>query len=166
VDPIATSFAIGLLQPHFDTTVNLVNVHFLAKERGISIDQTKNPEIKDFESTFAATVQTDQQKRTIVGTVFGGNLPRIIEIDGFPIEVTPEEAMLIIFNDDKPGVIGAVGTILGKHGININTMGVGHKRAEGKAILAFSLDKLPDEKAADDLKNLEFVNELYICKLQ
>ncbi len=74
--------------------------------------------------------------------------------------------MLIIFNDDKPGVIGAVGTILGKHGININTMGVGHKRAEGKAILAFSLDKLPDEKAAADLKKLEFVNELYICKLQ
>jgi D-3-phosphoglycerate dehydrogenase len=166
VDPIATSFAIGLLQPHFDTVVNMVNVNVLAKERGISIDQTKNPEIKNFESTFSATVETDQGKRTIVGTVFGGNLPRIIEIDGFPIEVTPEEAMLIIFNKDKPGVIGAVGTILGSYGININTMGVGHKRSEGKAILAFSLDKLPDEKAAEDLKKLDFVDELYICKLQ
>jgi D-3-phosphoglycerate dehydrogenase len=166
VDPIATSFTIGLLEPHFDTVVNLVNAPLLAKERGISIDQIKNPEIKDFESTFAATVQTDQTKRSIIGTVFGGNLPRIIEIDGFPIEVTPEEAMLIIFNDDKPGVIGAVGTILGKHGININTMGVGHKRSEGKAILAFSLDKLPDETAVADLKNLDFVNELYLCKLK
>lgn len=165
VDSVSTAFAIGLLQPHFDTVVNMVNVGMLAKERGISIDRTKNPEIKDFESTFTATVETDKGKRTVVGTVFGGNLLRIIEIDGFAIEVTPEESMLIIYNDDRPGVIGAVGTVLGNHGVNINTMGVGHKLKEGKAILAFSLDKTPDEKAAAELKALDFVNEMYICKL-
>lgn len=166
VDFVATAFTIGLLQPHFDTLVNMVNVGLLAKERGISIDQTRNTEIKDFEATFTATVETDKVKRTVVGTVFGGNLLRIIEIDGFDIEVTPEESMLLIYNDDKPGVIGAVGTVLGNHGININTMGVGHKLKEGKAILAFSLDKTPDEKAAKELGNLEFVNEMFVCKLQ
>ncbi|MBP8605077.1 MAG: phosphoglycerate dehydrogenase [Phycisphaerae bacterium] len=166
VDAAATAFTIGLLQPHFDTVVNMVNAPLLAKERGVSIDRTKNPEIKDLESSFTATVVTDKITRSIRGTVFSGNLLRIIEIDGFSIEVTPEGTMVIIFNQDKPGVIGAVGTALGRHGININTMGVGHKLEEGKAILAVSLDKTPDAQAAQELAGLEFVNEMYVCKLQ
>jgi D-3-phosphoglycerate dehydrogenase len=166
VEAIATSFTIGLLQPHFDTVVNIVNVGLMAKERGISVDLTKNTEIKDLESSFTATVQTDKVIRTIRGTVFGGKFLRIIEIDGFAIEVTPEGTMMIIFNDDKPGVIGYVGTLLGKYGININTMGVGHKAEQGKAILAVSLDKALDEKAIAEIKDLDFVKEVYVCMLQ
>lgn len=165
-DLVTTSFMIGLLQPHFDTTVNMVNAPMLAKERGISIDQVRNTEIKDLESSFTATVETDKVTRLIRGTVYGGNLLRIIEIDGFQIEVTPEGTMVVIFNDDKPGVIGSVGTVLGNHGININTMGVGHKLEKAKAILAVSLDKTPDTKAASELTALDFVNEMYVCKLQ
>jgi len=166
VDAVTTAFTIGLLQPFFDDVVNIVNVGLLAKERGISVDVAKNTEVKDVESSFTATVQTDSVTRSICGTVFGGNLLRIIEIDGFGIEVTPEGTMMVIFNDDKPGVIGAVGTTLGNYGININTMGVGHKLNESKAILAVSLDKTPDAKAAESLAGLEFVNEMYVCKLQ
>jgi D-3-phosphoglycerate dehydrogenase len=166
VEPIATSFMIGLLQPHFDTVVNIVNVGMLAKERGVSVDLTKNTEIKDLESSFTATVVTDKVTRTICGTVFGGKFLRIIEIDGFAIEVTPEGTMMIIFNDDKPGVIGSVGTLLGKHGININTMGVGHKAEQGKAILAVSLDKALDNKAIAEIKALDFVKEVYVSVLQ
>ncbi len=166
IDAVASSFTIGLLQPHFDTLINMVNAPVLAKQRGISIDQIKNDDIKDLESSFTATVTTDKVTRTICGTVFGGSLLRIISIDNFGIEVTPEDTMIVIFNDDKPGVIGSVGKILGEHGININTMGVGHKLEEGKAILAVSLDKTPDEKASAELAGLDFVNEMYICKLQ
>ena len=165
VDGTVTAFTIGLLQPHFDMVVNMVNAPLLAKQRNISIDQTKNEEIKDLESSFTATVATDKVTRTIRGTVFGGSLLRIIDIDGFGIEVAPEDTMVIIFNDDKPGVIGSVGKVLGDHGININTMGVGHDLEGTKAILAVSLDKTPNAKAADELVNLDFVNEMYICKL-
>ncbi|OQY05265.1 MAG: phosphoglycerate dehydrogenase [Planctomycetales bacterium 4572_13] len=166
VDTVATAFTIGLLQPHFDTVVNMVNAPVLAKHRGISIDQTKNDQIKDLESSFAATVKTDKVTRTIRGTVFGDSLLRIIGIDSFGIEVTPEDTMVIIFNDDKPGVIGSVGKVFGNHGINMNTMGVGHEYQGGKAILAVSLDKTPSEKAAAELAGLDFVNEIYVCKLQ
>lgn len=166
VEAVTTAFTIGLLQPFFDDVVNIVNVGLLAKERGISVDVAKNPEVKDVESSFTATVQTDKVTRSICGTVFGGNLLRIIDIDGFSIEVTPEGTMVIIFNDDKPGVIGAVGTTLGSYGININTMGVGHKLHESKAILAVSLDKTPDAKVAESLAKLEFIKEMYVCKLQ
>jgi D-3-phosphoglycerate dehydrogenase len=165
VELVTLGFAIGLLQKHFDMPLNMVNTPVLAKERGISIDETKNPEAKDVSASFSAKVVTDKVTRTVTGSVFGGRLLRIIEIDGFNIEMTPQGSVLVIFNDDKPGVIGAVGTVCGKYGINICTMGVGQKAAEGKAMLAVSLDKEPDAKAVAELGKLDFVNEIFTCKL-
>jgi len=165
VEPVTLHFAIGLLQRHFDMPLNIVNVPVLAKERGIGIDETKNTEAKDVASSFSAKVVTDKVTRTVTGSVFGETLLRIIEIDGFNIEMTPQGAVLIIFNEDKPGVIGSVGTVCGKHNINICTMGVGQKPAEQKATLAVSLDKEPDEKVVEELGKLDFVNEIYVCKL-
>jgi D-3-phosphoglycerate dehydrogenase len=165
VESVTLNFAVGLLQKHFDMPLNVVNVSVLAKERGISIDETKNTEAKDVAASFTAKVVTDKVTRTVTGSVFGETLLRIIEIDGFNMEMTPQGAVLVIFNDDKPGVIGSVGTVCGRHNINICTMGVGQKPAEQKATLAVSLDKEPDTKAIEELGKLEFVNEIYVCKL-
>ncbi|MHC4158702.1 MAG: phosphoglycerate dehydrogenase [Planctomycetota bacterium] len=165
VEPITINFVIGLLQKHFDMPLNMVNTPVLAKERGISIDETKNTESKDVAASFSAKVVTDKVTRTVTGSVFGEALLRIIEIDGFNIEMTPQGSVLIIFNDDKPGVIGSVGTVCGKHKINICTMGVGQKPVEQKAILAVSLDKEPDAEVIEELHKLDFVNEIYVCKL-
>jgi D-3-phosphoglycerate dehydrogenase len=164
-EAVTLNFIIGLLQKHFDIPLNMVNAPVLAKERGISIDQTKNPESKDVASSFSARVVTDKVTRAVTGSVFGETLLRIIEIDGFKIEMTPQGTVVVIFNDDKPGVIGAVGTVCGKHKINICTMGVGQKLQEQKAALAVSLDKEPKPENVEELKNLEFVNEIYVCKL-
>ncbi|MBW7992718.1 MAG: phosphoglycerate dehydrogenase [Planctomycetes bacterium] len=165
VEQVTLNFAIGLLQKHFEMPLNMVNTPVLAKERGISIDETKNTEAKDVASSFSAKVVTDKVTHTVTGSVFGGTLLRIIEIDGFNIEMTPRGAVLVIFNDDKPGVIGSVGMLCGRHNINICTMGVGQKPEEQQAILAVSLDKEPDSKAIEELGKLEFVNEMYVCKL-
>jgi len=165
VKPVTLNFSIGLLQRHFDLPLNVVNVGILAKERGISIDETKNIEAKDVASSFSAEIVADKISRTVTGSIFGGTLLRIIEIDGFNIEITPKGTVVVIFNDDRPGVIGSVGTICGKHNINICTMGVGQKPADQKAVLAVSLDKEPDEKAIKALSKLDFVNEIYVCKL-
>lgn len=165
IRPATLNFLIGLLQQHFDMPLNMVNVSVLAKERGISVNETKSSESKDVASSFSAKVVTDKLTRTVTGSVFGGKLLRIIEIDGFNIEMTPQGAVLVIFNDDKPGVIGAVGTLCGKHNINICTMGVGQKTKEKKAMLAVSLDQEPDAKAVEELGKLDFVNEIYVCNL-
>ncbi|MHC4060357.1 MAG: phosphoglycerate dehydrogenase [Planctomycetota bacterium] len=165
IEPVTLHFAIGLLQRHFEMRLNIVNVPVLAKERGISIDETKNTEAKDVAASFSAMVATDKVTRTVTGSVFGQTLLRIIEIDGFNIEMTPQGAVIVIFNDDKPGVIGAVGTVCGKHSINICTMGVGQKPEIQKAVLAVSLDKEPDAKTVAELSELEFVNEIYTCRL-
>ncbi len=162
---VTTAFTIGLMQPHSDAPVNIVNAALLARECGISIDEVKNSEAKDVASSFSATVSTDKVTRYVRGTIFGDNILRILEIDGFNIEVTPKGTLIVIFNDDKPGVIGHVGTIMGRHKINISTMGVGQKLDQGKAILAVSLDKAPGETVLKELKELDFVNEVYHCDL-
>jgi len=165
VQAVTLNFAVGLLQRHFDMPLNMVNAPVLAKERGISIDETKNTEARDVASSFSATVTTSEVTRTVRGSIFGETLLRIMEIDGFQSEMTPQGTVLVIFNDDKPGVIGRVGMILGDHGINIGTMGVGQKLELQKAVLAVSLDKEPDAATIDELKKLDFVNELYVCTL-
>jgi len=83
VESVTSNFAIGLLQRHFDMPLNIVNVPVLAKERGISIDETKNIEAKDVAASFSAKVATNKVTRTVTGSVFGGTLLRITEIDGF-----------------------------------------------------------------------------------
>ncbi len=165
VDYVTVFFTIGLLQKHFDFPLNIINVGIMAKERGISIDQTRNPDPKDVSSSFTAHIITDKVTRTVTGSVFGGSHLRIIEIDGFTAETAPMGTVMVIFNVDKPGVIGAVGTVCGKHSINIATMGVGQKKDIQRAVLAISLDGEPNEKGISELRALDFVNELYLCKL-
>ncbi len=165
IKPVTLGFMMGLLQKYFDMPLNMVNTPVLAKERGISIDEMKNPEAKDVSSSFSARVVTDKVTRNITATVFGKTLLRIIDIDGFKVEMTPQGTVLVIFNDDKPGVIGWVGTLCGRHNINICTMGVGQKLQEQKAVLAVSLDKEPTQEVVEEFKNLDFVNEIYVCKL-
>jgi D-3-phosphoglycerate dehydrogenase len=162
---VTSSFQIGLLRPYCEDPVNIVNASALAKEKGISIDVTKNAEAKNVASGFGVKITTAKGLCTFTGTVFNDKIIRIIEINGFDVEMTPADNVMIIFNDDKPGVIGAVGTVFGKHGINIQTMGVGQKPAEKKAILAVSLDARPNEKVIKEVSQLDFVNEVYLCNL-
>ena len=160
---ITTSFSIGLLQKHFEEPVNAVNAPLLARDRGLSIDETKNPEARDFASTMAVRVVTDEVDRKVTGTIIGKRTPRIIGVDDFALEMSPEGTIMVIFNDDRPGVIGAVGTICGHHKLNIGTMGVG--RVKNSAVLAISLDAAPDDKAIAEFQKQDFVKSVYVCEL-
>ncbi len=162
-ESVTTAFSIGLLQPNFDVPVNVVNVGMLAKERGINIAETKNTEAKDLSSSFTAKVVTDKATRTVRGSVFGKDLLRIIEVDDFDVEVTLEGTIVIVYNNDKPGVIGAVCTACGNHGINIST--IGHDAREGKALFAISCDEEPSDAAIEEIKGMDFVNEIHVCKV-
>lgn len=162
---VTSSFNVGLLQNHFEEPVNLVNVSLLAKQCGISVDEVKNPDAQDYASTMAVNVITDKVDRTVIGTIIGKQIPRIIGIDDFALEMSPEGTIMIIFNDDRPGVIGSVGTICGKHSLNIGTMGVGRVRDQHRAVLAISLDEAPDEQAIAEFQKQDFVKSVYLCQL-
>jgi D-3-phosphoglycerate dehydrogenase / 2-oxoglutarate reductase len=160
---VTTGFSIGLLQKHFEEPVNVVNAPVLVRQRGLSIDETKNSEARDFASTMAVRVVTDEVDRKVTGTIIGKCTPRIIGVDDFALEMSPEGTIMVIFNDDRPGVIGAVGTICGRHKLNIGTMGVG--RVKNRAVLAISLDTAPDDKAIAEFQKQDFVKNVYVCQL-
>ena len=165
VAAVTTSLAAGLLRKHFEEPVNVVNAPMLLKQRGIAIDELRSPDAGDYLSTMGVKVVTEKVTREVVGTVVGKRFHRIIRVDDYDLEMSPEGTILVIFNDDRPGVIGAVGSICGRHKLNIGTMGVARVRDEDRAVLALSLDEAPDAKAMAELEGQDFVKSVYVCRL-
>ncbi len=164
VGAITTSCLAGVLQPMFEGSVNDVNARSLAEKAGLSIAETKNSDSNQYSSSVAVSVTTaGGNKRTVTGTIIGKGIEKIIAIDNVSLEITPEGSIVAMFYDDRPGVIGIVGTLCGKNGINIGTMGVG--RENGKAILAVSLDQAPTESILKELATNGFT-DVYICNLK
>ncbi|NCC22645.1 MAG: phosphoglycerate dehydrogenase [Alphaproteobacteria bacterium] len=149
VKPLTQMILANLLRPLLDT-VNMVNAPALAKQRGINVSETRQEECEDYHTAITVTVQTEQRTRTLTGTLFAGTEPRIVEIEGLSIEAALAKDMLFIRNEDKPGLIGALGTILGNAGQNIADFRLGRKAAGQTAICLVSLDApVPDALFAE-----------------
>jgi len=161
VAPITTYLLVGLLQPHMDQPINVINAPVLAKQRGVEIDQITSAKVKEFTNMMEVKVATDKQTRSAKGAIFGNRFPRIIAIDGFRMEMKPEGHVLIIANKDKPGVVGHYGTILGNNSVNIADMTFARKVAQGMAIVGINLDNEPPQAAMDEIRSQEFVHEAH-----
>lgn len=137
--PIVAAVLAGFLRTQSDT-VNMVNAPFLAKERGIEIREVKTEKAGDYHTLVRVSVKTDAGERSVAGTLFGNAQPRLVEIFGIGIEADLDGHMMYIVNEDAPGFIGRIGTLLGESGINIGTFHLGRREAGGEAILLLSLD--------------------------
>ncbi len=165
VTPITTYLLVGLLSPHMDQPVNVINAPLLAEQRGVEVEQITSARIREFSNLLEVTIYTDQTKRTATGTIFGNRFPRIIAIDGYPMEMKPEGHVLIIINEDKPGMIGSYGTIMGKNNLNIADMTLARKIKSGLALVGMNLDQQPSEKVLDAVRSLEFVKNAWYVSL-
>jgi len=167
MDTSAATVAImvSLMQRHSEEPVNAVNVNILARERGIEVEEIKTHAGKDFTALIEASLETDKVTRSISGTVFAGALPRIVAIDEYPMEVIPAGRMIVAFNDDKPGVIGQVGTLFGQHGINIGSLTFGRKLETQKAVMILTLDAEPSSQTLADMKALPFMDAVHFIQL-
>ncbi len=130
----------GLLRLSLNDEVNIVNARVLAKEKGLKISERKEPIDNDYSNKIQVKAHTDLGERVVAGTLFRKNDERVVEIDGYHFEVVPHGHLLIAPHNDEPGIIGQVGTILGKAGINIAYMQVGRKEAGGLAIMVLTMD--------------------------
>ena len=160
--PITAAVLAGLMRQYSDT-VNMVNAPFLAKERGLDVSQIRHERDGAFNTLIRVTVDTAQGQRSVAGTLFGNEAPRLVEIFGIGIEADLSGHMLYIVNDDKPGFIGRIGTLLGARGINIGTFNLGRREAGGEAVLLLSLDEAltPDVVAeAEALDGVKLVKAL------
>ena len=143
--PLTAALVANLLKEQTDT-VNMVNAMSVAESRGITLSETKQGSSKDWRSVITVKVETENRDRSVSGTLFTGKEPRIVDIEGVRIEAGLTQDMLFIRNEDQPGLIGQVGSILGEAGQNISDFNLGRKPSGDSAICLVALDKpLPDD---------------------
>jgi D-3-phosphoglycerate dehydrogenase len=152
--PITIAAIKGYLTPILLETVNYVNAPLIARERGIEIKEIKSAETGDYQSLIALRIKAKDKESYLAGTLFSRKDPRIILIDGFKVEIIPEGELLLIYNNDKPGVIGNIGSLLGKNNINIARMHFGRETEGGKAISVVSIDTKPDSGIVKQIREL------------
>ncbi|RAU20462.1 phosphoglycerate dehydrogenase [Paramagnetospirillum kuznetsovii] len=138
--PLTAVVLEGLLKP-MNEAVNMVNAPVVAKERNIKVSEVKSESEGDYHTLVRLTVTTDQRERSVAGTLFGGDKARVVDIKGISIEAELGPNMLYVTNQDKPGFIGALGTLLGQNGVNIATFHLGRSVSGGDAILLTQVDQ-------------------------
>ncbi len=164
VAPITTSLVKGFLDPILQEKVNFINALLLAKNRGIKVVQTVNGQANGYASLITVKVYSDQGEKSVSGTLFRNNEPRIVMVDGYRVDAVPEGCMLYVLHMDRPMIIGPVGMLIGKHNINIAGMQVGRKKIGGQAVMMLTVDApVPEEtiKAIteiDGVLNVKFVS--------
>lgn len=157
--PLTTTVLKGLLEPMLRESVNLVNAPLIARERGVEVVETKSSETENFNSLIKVTLKTEKRKRSVSGTLFHHREPRIVQIDGIDIEAVPSGNILFIYNIDKPGIIGKIGTILGDSSTNIAGFQLGRESAQGKAVSMINLDGGVSDDVLSSIRNLPDIIE-------
>jgi D-3-phosphoglycerate dehydrogenase / 2-oxoglutarate reductase len=154
--PLTALALSGLLTPLLDS-VNMVSAPQLARERNIDVSEVKHSRPSDYQTLIRLTVTTDRQTRSVAGTLFSGNRPRLVEIKGIPIEAELGRHMLYITNRDRPGFIGRLGTLLGEAGINIATFHLGRVTAGDDAIALIEVDQLVNDELLARIRGISDV---------
>lgn len=163
--PVKNAMLKGLLSHSMDE-VNVVNAVMLAKERGIQIEDIGKDISDHFSSLIRLDVVGDDGARCVSGTVFDGMSPRLVSLDNCELEIRPEGRLLLIENNDKPGVIAAIGTILAEANINIGDFRLGRRMGKSEAVALVSVDSEPSQQVLATLEALENVTTVRFVVLE
>jgi D-3-phosphoglycerate dehydrogenase / 2-oxoglutarate reductase len=164
-DPIATAVTKGFLEPILDEPPNYINAAAIAKERDIRVSRVVASRGRGYTQHVLVSARGADTATEVGGTVLGDH-PRIVSIEGYPIEIRPERTMLICTNYDRPGAIGRVGTVLGDAGVNISGMQLSRVGDDGLAMFALTLDQVPDDAVLDVLRGLsDVIHTLRVVRL-
>ncbi|REK17308.1 MAG: phosphoglycerate dehydrogenase [Planctomycetota bacterium] len=162
---VTASFAAGLLAHALAQDINIVNAEVLLRERGIDLVEKRQSEMGAFSSVIIAQIETGGASHSAAGTVFGVDMPRLVQLDDFRLDAYLDGVLMVFTHKDVPGIIGAVGTIFGKHQINIAQMAVGREAKGGEAIGILNLDQPPTPEALDEVRAHPAINRAYVIKL-
>lgn len=154
LEPMTIAVLKGILTPILEETVNYINAPMIAKERGIEVKEITSADARDYHSMLTVTIRGGKKESTVSGILHGKKDPRIISVNEFAVEMIPEGEMLVMFNNDMPGVIGNIGTLLGKNKINIARMHFGRAERGGKAISAVTVDAPVSKEVLSEIKKL------------
>jgi len=162
---VTAAFAAGLLEFRLAQQVNIVNAELLARERGIEIVEQSSSKKGDFSTLIRAEVFTEKKSYTAAATLFGNQYLRIVQLGPYHMDTFMDGILLIFTHRDVPGLIGFIGTIFGKHQVNIAQMTVGRQVPGGEAIAVLNLDNMPPEEALKEVRAHPQISSLSVVQL-
>lgn len=165
VDVIGAAFIRGFLSHQLEEDVNYINSLELVKTRGIKVEQVKISAEEEYTNSIRVKVISDKEERLLEGTLFANKEARFVKVDDVYIEIAPSKLMLVISNQDKPGVIGFLGTTLGSNNINIAGMSLGKRSRKKEALTILNLDNPVDDKVVSQIESNPNILSLRVVKL-
>ncbi|MGA2174345.1 MAG: phosphoglycerate dehydrogenase [Verrucomicrobiota bacterium] len=165
-DPITRAVLKGFLEMAGGKEVNQVNVRALAASLGLEVQEIKSSEETDFNEWLHVAVFSGGQRISAGGSVFGArSLPRIVRLNGQPVEIVPEGVLFLMNNKDRPGIVGYIGTLMGKHNLNIASMSLGRDKAGGRALTVLNLDSVPPRELLEEIEKDPDISHVRVVKL-
>lgn len=164
--PITTSAVIGFAKNNTDTPVNMVNAYQILRDRGVELVETKHSDTYQYTNLITLEVEKeDGTAERVSGTLFTTNHPRIVILNDKHFNAVPEGNLVVIENEDVPGIIGAVGTVFGRNGINIGQMTWGRKPTDNSAMTIINIDAPLPETVLEQLRGLANIRSVEVIKL-
>jgi D-3-phosphoglycerate dehydrogenase len=160
VQPLRAAIVRGLMKPISGQNINLVNASHIAQARGWKIEERLQPSHDVFTNLVHLRVGTTEEEVSVGGTLHHDGLPDIVSINGLDIDFVPEphSSLIVLDNDDRPGMIGRVGSLLGQRDINISSMQVGRRERRGRALMLVAVDEVPGD---DAIAAIEAIDGIY-----
>lgn len=162
--PLSVCGLAALLNRMVEQDVNMVNAAMVAESMGITVEEYKSTQAESFSNMITLTIEGPHEKRTISGTLFEG-IPRVVKLRDYQLDFSPAEHMLLLAYEDRPGMIGKIGTIMGEHDINIAAMYLGRREKKGEAMVVLSLDSAVPANVIEDVRQATaatFIKPLYM----
>ena len=164
VEALQRVLLVGLLKPALDDAINLINAPLLAKDKGVEVSSTKKENAGAFANLISLELDASDGKHLISGSLMGPGDARVVDIDGYKVDLRTEGISLLFFNKDQPGVVGKVGTLLGDAGINISGLSNGRKEKGGEALSVVAVDSEVSTAVLESLGALEGIRGARLVK--
>ena len=156
--PLTAVVLEGLLKPVMES-VNMVNAPVIARERDIAVSEVIHERAGDYHTLMRLVVRTENRTRSVAGTLFSDQSPRVVQLDDVTLEAELAPDMLFVVNEDRPGFIGALGTLLGRHGVNIATFNLGRAAKGGLAVALLGVDQPIAGAVLEEVRALPYVRQ-------
>jgi D-3-phosphoglycerate dehydrogenase len=165
-DPITRYVLKGFLESAGGKDVNQVNVRALAAGLGLLVEEIKSNEETDYNEWIHVAVKSGEQRFSAGGTILGKrHQPRIVRLMGQPVEIVPEGILFLMNNKDRPGIVGYLGTLMGRHHVNIASMSLSRDDVGGQALTVLNLDSVPPPALLEEIQKDPNISNVRVVKL-
>jgi D-3-phosphoglycerate dehydrogenase len=164
--PVTVAVVKGALMPFLGETVNYVNAEGLARARGIELVRATHSQPAEYPHLVSVRMGGDQGEVEVSGTVFGERDPRVVSFGGFQLEFRPKGRLLVLHNQDVPGVVGKIGALLGEAGINIADIHLARDESKDEAMAVLRLDQMPGSEVMESIASLPEMNTVELVELE